>query len=122
FGPPSTADEVAAYVADPSRAPARDTWYAEPMQVFDDLYWLGGAVHSAWLLTSDAGHVLIDTEYPYNSEELILDGMRKLGLDPKDIRYIVISHAHADHIGGVQLVQRASGAPVVMGAADWDLV
>jgi metallo-beta-lactamase class B len=121
-GAPSTADDVPAYVTDPSSAPPRDTWYADAAQVFDDLYWLGGSQHSGWLLATRDGHVLIDTEYPYNSEVLILDGMRKLGLDPKDIRYIVISHAHADHIGGVELVQRASGATVVMGAADWELV
>lgn len=124
--PPSfgarTDDNVPGYVTDPSAIPPRETWYAEATQVFDDLYWLGGAIHSAWLLTTSAGHILIDTEFPYNSGELILDGMRKFGLDPEDIRYIVISHAHGDHIGGVQLVQEASGATVVMGTADWELV
>jgi metallo-beta-lactamase class B len=105
-------------------APARETWYAEATQVFDDMYWLGGSQHSAWLLTSDEGHILIDTEYDYNSEELILDGMRKFGLDPMDIKYIIISHAHGDHIGGVELVQDATGdqAIVVMGENDWALV
>jgi len=121
-GAPSTTDSVASYVLDPSTAPPRDSWYADPAQAFDDLYWLGGRVHSAWLITTSAGHILIDTEFPYNSGVLILEGMQKLGLDPADIRYIVISHAHGDHIGGVQLVQEASGATVVMGAADWDLV
>ena len=105
-------------------APPRSAWYAEATQVFDDLYWLGGAVHSAWLLTSDEGHILIDTEYDYNSEELILDGMAKFGLDPMDIKYIIISHAHGDHIGGVELVQDATGdqAIVVMGEGDWNSV
>jgi metallo-beta-lactamase class B len=90
--------------------------------VFDDLYFLGGRLHSSWALETSEGIILIDTIFPYNSEELILDGMLKVGLDPADIKYIVISHAHGDHIGGVEIVQAASGAPVVMGAADWDLV
>ena len=119
---PRTSDTVPGYVTDPSTAPPRDRWYADATQVFDDLYWLGGSIHSAWLLTTAAGHILIDTEFPYNSEVLILEGMRKFGFDPGDIRYIIISHAHGDHIGGVQFVQEASGATVVMGEADWDLV
>jgi metallo-beta-lactamase class B len=90
--------------------------------VFDDLYFLGGRLHSSWALETSEGIILIDTIFPYNSEELILGGMLKVGLDPADIKYIVISHAHGDHIGGVEIVEAASGAPVVMGAADWDLV
>ena len=119
---PRTSDTVPGYVTDPSTAPPRDRWYADAAQVFDDLYWLGGSIHTAWLLTTAAGHILIDTEFPYNSGVLILEGMRKFGFDPRDIRYIIISHAHGDHIGGVQIVQEASGATVVMGEADWDLV
>jgi metallo-beta-lactamase class B len=124
--PPSlgenTSNNVPAYVADPALAPPRESWYADPVQVFDELYWLGGAVHSAWLLTTSEGYILFDTQYLYNSGELILDGMRKLGLDPAEIRYILITQAHGDHIGGVELVQAASGAPVIMGKADWDMV
>lgn len=122
LGPRSTIDSAPGYVLDPSTAPPRERWYANAAQVFDELYWLGGAIHSSWLIATSDGHIVIDTEFPYNSGELILDGMRKFGLEPGDIRYILISHAHGDHIGGVQLVQEASGATVVMGAADWDLV
>lgn len=121
-GAPSTADNLPGYISDPSTTPARDRWYAEPAQVFDDLYFVGGALHTSWALTTSDGIILIDTIYPYNSEELIIDGMHRVGLDPADIKYIVISHAHGDHIGGVEIVQAASGAPVVMGAADWDTV
>lgn len=122
-GAPSTADNVPGYVTNPASAPPRESWYAPPARIFDDMYWLGGSVHSAWLIDTGDGYVLIDTQFPYNSGPLILDGMRGLGLDPADIRYIIISHAHADHIGGVELVQDATdGAAVIMGAADWDLV
>jgi metallo-beta-lactamase class B len=48
--------------------------------------------------------------------------MKKMGLDPKDIKYVVISHAHQDHIGGAEMLQKRYGAHVVMSAPDWDLV
>src|SRR5262249_926620 len=117
-----TSDNVPEFVAKPSSAPARETWYADPARVFDNLYFVGGKVHSAWALTTSDGIILIDTIFPYNSEELIVDGIRKLGLDPKTIKYVLISHAHTDHIGGAEMLQTRYGARVVMGAADWDLV
>jgi metallo-beta-lactamase class B len=45
-------------------------------------------------------------------------GLERLGLDPDDIRYVIISHAHGDHIGGAQIRQDRFGAEVVMGEAD----
>jgi len=121
-GGEDTRDTVPGYVTNPATAPARDTWYAEPAKVFDNLYFVGGKVHSAWALTTREGIILIDTIFPYNSEELIVGGMQKVGLDPKSIRYVVISHAHADHIGGAEMLQSRYGARVVMGAPDWDAV
>ena len=109
-------------MSDPGKAPPRATWYAEPAKVFDNLYFVGGKVHSAWALTTREGIILLDTIYPYNSEELIVGGMSKVGLDPKDIKYLVISHAHQDHIGGAEMLQKRYGPRVVMSGPDWDLV
>jgi len=121
-GGEDTSDRLPAYIADPSRAPARDTWFAEPAKVFDNLYFVGGRIHSSWVLTTRDGIILFDTIYPYNSEELIVGGMKKLGLDPKNIKYVLISHAHGDHIGGAEMLQKRYGAHVVMGGPDWDTV
>jgi metallo-beta-lactamase class B len=115
-------DKVPDYIADPAKVPARETWYAEPAKVFDNLYFVGGKIHSSWALRTREGIILIDTIYPYNSEALVVGGLEKLGLDPKDIKYVLISHAHADHIGGAEMLQKRYGARVVMGGADWDLV
>jgi metallo-beta-lactamase class B len=124
--PPSrsedTRDLPAPYVTDPGKAPPRASWYAEPAKVFDNLYFVGGKIHSSWALTTREGIILLDTLYPYNSEELIVGGMRKVGLDPKDIKYVVISHAHQDHIGGAEMIQKRYGARVVMSGPDWNLV
>lgn len=126
FLPPSRSEDlrdiVPHYVADPGKAPRRSSWYAEPAKVFDNLYFVGGKIHSAWALKTNDGIILLDTIYTYNSEELILGGMKKLGLDPKDIKYLLVSHAHQDHIGGAELIQTRYGARVAMSEPDWTLV
>src|SRR5207245_7223032 len=67
------------------------------------------------------GFILLDTIYPYNSEELILGGMQRLGLHPDDVKYVVISHAHGDHIGGAEMLQQR-GARSVMDPVDWEML
>jgi metallo-beta-lactamase class B len=121
-GGENTSDNVPGYVTNPASAPARETWYAEPAKVFDNLYFVGGKLHSSWALTTSEGIIVIDTIFPYNSEELIAGGLKRLGLDPGDIEYVIISHAHGDHVGGAQLLQERYGARVVMGGPDWDLI
>jgi metallo-beta-lactamase class B len=100
--------------------PDRATWYAQPYKVFDTLYFVGTKIHSAWALTTSQGIIVIDTLFDYASEPEIVDGLTKLGLNPRDIKYVLISHAHGDHDQGAALLQNRYGAKVVMGAADWD--
>jgi metallo-beta-lactamase class B len=63
-GGEDTRDNVPGYITNPASAPARNTWYAEPAKVFDNLYFVGGKLHSAWALTTKDGIILIDTIYP----------------------------------------------------------
>jgi metallo-beta-lactamase class B len=100
--------------------PDRATWYAQPYKVFDNLYFVGTLVHSAWALTTSDGIIVIDTLFDYAIEPEMVDGMTKLGLDPRDIKYVLISHAHGDHDQGAALLQSRYGAKVVMGAPDWE--
>jgi len=104
----------------PRPAPDRATWYASPYKVFDNLYWLGTRQHSSWALKTSAGIIIIDTNFAWATQPEILDGMAKLGLDPKDIKYVVISHAHGDHDQGAAELQSKYGAKVVMGGPDWE--
>jgi metallo-beta-lactamase class B len=104
----------------PRAVPDRATWYAAPYKVFDDLYFLGTQIHTSWALTTTDGIIVIDTLFDYAIEPEIVDGLTKLGLDPADIKYVFISHAHGDHDQGAALLQSRYGAKVVMGAADWD--
>jgi len=114
---PSTLRDVA-----PGPAPARDSWYIEPAKVFDNLYFVGSKIHSSWALTSSEGIILIDTLWTYNSEEEIVGGLKKLGFDPAKVKYVIISHAHPDHVGGAKLMQDRFGSRIVMGGPDWDSI
>ena len=100
--------------------PDRAGWYASPYKVFDNLYWLGTRQHSSWALRTSAGIIIIDTNFAWATQPEIIDGLTKLALNPSDIKYVIISHAHGDHDQGAAELQSRYGAKVVMGAADWD--
>jgi len=106
----------------PGPAPARDTWFTEPAKVFDNLYFVGSKIHSSWALKTSEGILLIDTLFTYNSEEEIVGGLKKLGLDPATVKYVIISHAHSDHVGGAKMMQDRFGSRIVMGGPDWDSI
>ena len=98
--------------------PDRAGWYASPYKVFDNFYWLGTRQHSSWALTTSGGIIVIDTNFSWAIEPEIVEGFTKLGLNPRDIKYVIISHAHGDHDQGAALLQSRYGAKVVMGAVD----
>jgi metallo-beta-lactamase class B len=106
----------------PRATPARETWYAPPVKVFDNLYYVGMTEFSTWAVTTSEGIIIIDPIFDYSVEAEVVDGLRTLGFDPADIRYVLISHGHGDHAGGAKFLQDTYGARVLMGTADWDLV
>ena len=106
----------------PPPPPARDTWYTDPAKVFDNLYFVGTKIHSSWALTTSDGIILIDTLYDYASDEAIAGGLKKLGLDPASVKYVIISHGHGDHVGGAKLMQDRFGSRIVMGGPDWEMI
>ena len=104
-------------------APARETWYAEPAKVADNLYFLGTKVHSAWAIAGSQGIVIIEALFDYAAKDEILDGLKKVGLDSRKVKYVILSHAHGDHDGGAKLLQDAiPGVRIIYGAEDWDAV
>jgi metallo-beta-lactamase class B len=106
----------------PQGPPDRTRWHAEPAKVFDNLYFVGEIEYSAWAVTTSNGIILIDAIFDYSVEEQVVGGLKKLGLDPTTIRYVIVSHGHRDHVGGARYLQEKLGARVVMSAEDWDLV
>jgi metallo-beta-lactamase class B len=100
--------------------PDRAGWYASPYKIFDNLYWLGTRQHSSWALRTSEGIIIIDTNFAWATQPEIIDGLTKLALNPRDIKYVLISHAHGDHDQGAAELQTRFGAKVVMGAPDWE--
>ncbi len=107
--------------AGPRPTPERDTWYAEGGQVFDNLYLLTTKANSAWAVKTSDGIILIDTLFGYAAQDEIVDGLKKVGLDPANIKYIVVSHAHGDHDGSVKFLQDTYHPRILMGSKDWEL-
>lgn len=96
----------------------RDGWSdaAPPARIFGNSYYVGTCGISVILITSAEGHVLIDgaTEAAVPS---ILANIRSLGFDPRDVRTIIGSHEHIDHMGGFAALKAATGASLLVSAA-----
>lgn len=90
-----------------------------PFKVFDNLYYVGVGWVASWLLTTSDGLIVIDTLEPRYATHLV-DGIVKLGFDPRRIKHVIVLQAHFDHLGGAALLQEKYGAKVWMGARDWD--
>ena len=78
--------------------------------------------YSAWAVNTSEGIILIDAIYDYSIEDEVANGLPKVGLDPKKIKYVIVSHGHIDHAGGAKFLQDRFGAHVIMGETDWDLL
>jgi metallo-beta-lactamase class B len=102
--------------------PPREQWHAAPVKVFDNLYFVGQTEYSAWAVTTSAGIIVIDTIFDYSVEDEVIGGLKQLGLDPAQIKYVIVSHGHGDHSGGAKFLQDTYKARVLMSEADWDLL
>jgi metallo-beta-lactamase class B len=102
-------------------APTSNT--AEPMKVFDNLYFVGIPAVSAWAITTSEGIIVIDSlNNAREAETFIEGGLRKLALDPAQVKYVLITHAHTDHFGGAQYLADKLKAQLVMSETDWNFL
>ena len=91
-----------------------------PMKVMDELYFLGNYWTSAWAIKTSAGLVIIDAlDNAAEAKQYIEDGLRTVGLNPADIKYVVVSHAHGDHYGGAEYLKEKFNPRIVMSEIDW---
>lgn len=88
----------------------------KPFRIFGNTYYVGPHGLSSVLITSDAGHILVDGALP-ESVSVITANIRELGFRIEDVKIIVNSHVHSDHAGGIAELQRLSGARVL--ASKW---
>ncbi len=103
----------------PDGPPPRSSWHADPVKVFDNLYFVGQTEYSAWAVVTSAGIIVIDPLFDYSVADEVAGGLETLGLNPADIKYVVISHGHSDHAGGASFLQDRYKARVVVSAEDW---
>jgi metallo-beta-lactamase class B len=105
----------AAYAADtPPACSAGAKWTepAPPLKIFGNTWFVGTCGISSILVTSDQGHILIDGGIA-DDAPLIEANIRQLGFRVEDVRYILNSHEHYDHAGGIARLQHDSGASVL---------
>jgi metallo-beta-lactamase class B len=95
--------------------------YVSPTKLFDNLYSVGQNSVSAHALVTSDGIVLFDS---LNNEDeaknLLVPNLQAMGLDPKNIKYLVITHGHGDHYGGAAYLARTYGMHVLSSKIDWD--
>jgi metallo-beta-lactamase class B len=92
----------------------------EPYKAFDNVYYVGVCWVGAWLVTSPRGHVLIDALYGGFTDTLV-ENVRTLGFDPRDIKLVAITHGHRDHAGGAAKLKQVlqPGTRFAMSAEGW---
>jgi metallo-beta-lactamase class B len=88
-----------------------------PRTLLGNIHYVGTSGIAAYLITTPAGHILIDTGFDDTADQL-LASIEQLGFRPADIRLLLSSHAHVDHVGGHARVQQRTGAQVIASAAD----
>jgi metallo-beta-lactamase class B len=89
-----------------------------PFKMFDNLYYIGIDWVSAYVLKTSGGLIMIDTLYDNFSDHTI-KSIEQLGMNPKDVKYIIVTHGHNDHVGGAKTAQSLTGARLVMAEGDW---
>jgi metallo-beta-lactamase class B len=92
-----------------------------PFKMFDNLYYVGLDFVNAYVIQTSGGLILVDTLFGEFGEHTA-KAMQELGLNPKDVKYILITHGHDDHYGGLKRMQAMTGAKVLMAEADWKLM
>jgi len=118
FNPfPGVTSKLSATFSPPYRA-------VEPIKIFDNLYFVGTTTVGSYIVDTGDGLVMIDTGINDQSAIIMVDGMKKLGLDPSRIKLILISHEHFDHYGGVQYLKKNAcpNAKVALSLVGWNLL
>ncbi len=100
-----------------AQTPANWERPAKPFRIADNLYYVGTEGLSVFLITTPAGHILVDGAMA-SSPKLIDAGISQLGFKPADVKILLSTHAHYDHAAGLAQLKRDTGAQLVAGTAD----
>jgi metallo-beta-lactamase class B len=102
---------------------ANEPWelMVEPFKVAPRVYYVGNRWVGAYLIDCKEGLILIDT-MTSETVYLLFESIRKLGFDPHDIKHILLSHCHCDHVYGARIMQEYSGAKVWLSKTDYEFI
>ena len=81
----------------------------EPFKIYDNIYYVGTSDLGIYLITTEAGHILIDGGFAETVPQIEAN-IEKLGFELKDIKILLNNHAHSDHAGGLALIKKKTGA------------
>ena len=109
-------------VAGNARAQNNNAPDLEPVRLFDNLYAVGNSETTVYALRTSDGIVLLDAGFENKAESVLVAQLQKAGLDPANVKYILLGHGHADHFGGSKYFQDHYGTKIATTAADWDLI
>lgn len=93
----------------------------KPFKMYENIYFAGSTRVSVHFIKTEEGLVMIDAGYP-DMYEQILESMKELGLNPKDICAIFHSHGHIDHFGCTEKFKELSGAKTYISRIDNDVL
>ena len=88
-----------------------------PHRIADNLYYVGSKGLSTYLITTTQGHILINSSFE-RTVPIIRANVEKLGLQLRDVKTLLASHAHGDHMEGHALLQKLTGARVYVMRGD----
>src|SRR5438105_15605119 len=92
-----------------------------PFRIFGNVYWVGTYDLSTYLITTPAGHILINTGLAQTVPQ-IQSGVEALGFKLSDVKILTATHGHFDHVAGLAELKRLTGARVMMSVDDADLL
>ncbi len=93
----------------------------EPFRIVGNIYYVGASDITSFLITNPKGHILLDGGFVETAPQ-IRDNIRKLGFKLEDVKYLLSSHAHSDHAGGLAELKRLSGAKFLASKEDGELI
>ena len=93
--------------------------YLEPINIFGNLYFVGTQPASVHIIDTGNGLIMLDTGYQ-QSLYIVIDNMYRIGLNPHDIKYILLTHGHIDHFGATKALVELTGAKTFLGRPDRD--
>ncbi len=101
-------------------APERSEWYVEPVKVFDNVFNVGTGFY-VWAITTSDGIILLNSGRDY-AAETVVEGLERVGLDPANVKCVIIHTPDIRHYGAAKLFQDRYRSRIMLSEADWNVI